>query len=77
MITQDEFDTWKADPVTLAFFSYLKEKQEEVKNDWANHVFIRETSDMTVMENARALGVIEAIDDIFTTELGDLNGQAT
>lgn len=33
VVTQQEFDEWKADPTTVAFFKALKNKREVMKED--------------------------------------------
>lgn len=73
-ISQSEFDDWMINPVTKQFFASLALAREDIKEGWANQKFIRDTPEMTAMENARALGMIEAIEDIINTQLEDING---
>ena len=58
MINKEEWEQWKLDPVTKAFFSFLGSEVDRFKSSWAGGEFVDE------LTNAQAQSKVSAIDDI-------------
>lgn len=66
-ITLDEWKEWKLHPVTIEFFSSVKARIEDKKDQWANGNFTEETIDGTSQRNAEAIGAVVALSDLLET----------
>lgn len=77
IVKEEDFLNWKSDPVTEAFFEWMKGQIEGRKNEWVRAVFSAPGFEQTVIQNATAIGFcnayVEAIELTFDqlTEPGD------
>lgn len=68
-----EFLEWKKHPVTELLFQYLKARRTAILEAWAAGQFTAESSEGTSQQNAKALGLMEAIEGILYMEADDLD----
>ena len=64
VISQEQFDTWSADPVTRALREHLRSARETAKEQWATGGLVCETEFQTIVQQARVLGRIELANEL-------------
>lgn len=71
-MTLSEFKEWKVNPQTVEFFDYLKRLREITKEEWAQALFVGDTSDETTQRNSAALGQVKLLDVLVRTSQEDI-----
>lgn len=61
IVTQSEFNDWKASPLTKELLSYVSLLIEDGKERWVRGTYMRESVEHSAMSNAHALGFVEAL----------------
>ena len=56
MIEREEFSEWLLHPVTKVVLNALRQKREDMKNDWEGGSFADYTKDATILVNVGNLG---------------------
>lgn len=56
MITEEQFDSWRHDPITKEIFKLLELKREELRQQWEGGSFSDYSKDTTVLVNVGNLG---------------------
>lgn len=74
-ISQDQFHTWLDNPVTQAVRNLFSQDREEVKEQWAQGAFLRETEFQTAVEQARIFGRLEALHQFLSLEHTQLGSE--
>jgi hypothetical protein len=71
-MTPEEFKSWRSQPETKEFFTYLWRVRLLAMEDWAHQAFVGTTPDQSNRKNDNALGQVEAITKIFTIKHADI-----
>ena len=66
-MTPEEVRGWREQSVGRYFEELLKQKMEDLKDDWANGDFTGQTPEETIQLNSEALGKVWQIADILLT----------
>ena len=61
VISKEEREAWKSHPVTQEFRQRLAAGEQMTKDDWAREVFIGESAEQCLAQNAKAIGGIEVL----------------
>lgn len=61
IVTQSEFNDWKASPLTKELLSYVSLLIEDGKEMWASGAYTGESAEQTAQLNAQAQGFIQAL----------------
>ena len=73
-MTQDEFDQWKGNPITEAFFSRIENARKTIEEEWRSQLF-RELDDTQVfnkrIELRERLVVLKEIADITLEDISE------
>lgn len=62
MVLPEEWQEWKTHPMTVEWFKFLKALREEVKEEWANSLYVGDGPDETLQRNSYALGQVKLLD---------------
>lgn len=61
MLSQEEWQEWKKQPMTEEWFRALKLLEREIKNNWSNSLFVGDTEYETLARNSNAIGRIQVL----------------
>lgn len=61
IVTQSEFNDWKASPLTKELLSYISLLIEDGKERWASGGYMRESAEHSALSNVHALGFVDAL----------------
>jgi hypothetical protein len=53
--------------MTKEWFKFLSSLSVQVKNDWADSVFVGETADLTIQLNSHAIGKLDTLKQLTET----------
>lgn len=67
-MTQDEWNEWLLDEKTQEFFSTLKHRREQLKEEWAQSAYTASDSGAGLQANALALGHAQELLDIIEVD---------
>lgn len=67
-----DFEEWKNHPFTERYFSYLQLLVEAAQTDWAREHFVGDTLDQWALQNAKALGGVQALLGLLNLEMQDI-----
>lgn len=67
-VTKEEWEDWKAHPVTLVLEAYLKARRQALMEQWAAGQFQNESKDVTQIANQNALSEIHVATEIIELE---------
>ncbi len=68
MITNEQFQEWKANPTTIEIFEILEKTKQALQNGLANGQTLCTTADETHGSTARMVGNIEGLNQILDIE---------
>jgi hypothetical protein len=74
-MTKNEWDEWKLSQTTKEWFDFLKSIREEVKDEWANSLYVGAFDSETLQRNAAALGEVNLIDRLLQAEYVEIEEQ--
>lgn len=72
-VSEEEWASWKFDPVTVALFAYLRGRVEEMKQAWVEGRFTHQSAEGTAQLNAKAMGACDTISQILDLDFEALN----
>ncbi len=73
-ISQEEFNSWLAHPVTQALRESFRLRAQEIQVEWLNGSFTGGSADETIQMNSEAIGRARAYALVSELELMDLEG---
>ncbi len=68
----DDFDEWLHHPTTIRFLKYLKIRRFLALEDWGRRKYVGPTTEITLYENALALGGVKVLDALIELQLEDI-----
>lgn len=79
-MTEAEFDLWRDDRVTRAFFAWVEGRREELKEQWAGGALSGPSIEETTIRNVAAVGAASAYEEMLNVvfdqlEAGDETGR--
>ena len=60
-MTLDEYQEWKQHPATDRFFKFLNKTRENIKEEWANSIYVGAEKEETLQRNASAIGQVKLL----------------
>ena len=67
-----QWQTWKKQPETQEVFLFLEQLKRKILEAWANGSYTTESGDGTLQANAKAIGNVQALDEILTLTYEDM-----
>jgi len=74
-LSKTEFAEWLEHPVTKLVRGVLRERIEEIKDDWLSGVFTAENEFGTKFLNGQANGAAKALQQVLELSEEDINGE--
>lgn len=71
-MTLSEWQEWLQVPQTSEFFTYLKNKREVIKEEWAQALYVGDVDYETIQRNAAAIGQVTLLTDLLRLEYEEL-----
>jgi hypothetical protein len=71
-----EWDEWKSHPVTQDFFKAMRNRKDELLEDWVRGSYTTESVDGTAQRNALALGRVHMLTDLLEATYEDVTEDA-
>lgn len=79
MVSPQEWQEWIKNPTTQEWFKFLSALREEIKEEWADSVYVGASGDETLQRNAAAIGQSDllkrlqeaTVEEVTETNYGD------
>lgn len=61
MVSPQEWQEWIKNPTTQEWFKFLSALREEIKEEWADSVYVGAVGEETLQRNASAIGQVDLL----------------
>lgn len=73
--TEEEWKSWRTDPVTLGFLRWVTSKRNNLKEEWVSGKFSHENNDASWAANHAAIGFANALREILELDFPAFSGE--